>query len=146
MAEMLGLRSRQCGKALILVTAFVVIALSACATMCREGRHEVITVDALQRKMQDSDSFVVLLELESCSACKKLRETCRASNSWKASDVIIVNVEEPEKETLRVRLQTLFPDFQFYPSLYRIERGAVESEFDLSTLEGFEERFEDWVG
>lgn len=88
-------------------------------------------------------SFFLQIELEGCPACEQLKKK-EALLPFELRNVVVVNVDAGKKETSRAKLKSLFPSFEFYPTLFFIRKGEVVSEFDLTTLDQFEKRFPDW--
>lgn len=121
------------------------LAFAALALLIQLGfGSRTISMSELKSKLANNETFIVQIELEGCPACEKLKQAERTLSPGLKNDIVTLVVPRCQKETDRKTLKTLFPSFEFYPSIYAISNGEALSEFDLSTLESFESRFTDW--
>lgn len=105
----------------------------------------VITIEELARMIDSKSSFLVQIELQHCPACSKLRAQERKSPTWNSiDDKYMLYVAAEDKETTRDELKKLLPMFNYYPSLYYIRDSKI-AEFNLDTIDNFEERLSDWI-
>ncbi len=115
------------------------------ATMMSHQNVQQSTLDELHKRINNSDSFIVQIGLENCPACDQLVEKEAQGQWFTQSSPVIVTIRESQKDAVREQLKQLIPSFLYYPSIFYFENGEVKSEFDLSTLDGVEKRYLEWL-
>lgn len=121
--------------------------LLAAALLSIPGKRQgaFISINELERKLDNDETFVLQIELEGCPACDLLHENAKTSTSYRGNKPLIVRIPTGKKEEARTKLHQLIPQFEYYPSIFLISHGSIASEFDLSSLDDFDGRYEQWI-
>lgn len=132
--------------ALLVLAASVALLLMATLLSVHDKKQDVsLSINDLEQMLCNGDTFILQIELEGCPACELLHEKAKASESYRTNEPFILRIPTSKKEEARTKLHQLIPQFEYYPSIFLISRGDAVSEFDLSSLDGFEDRYEQWT-
>lgn len=132
-------------KILLAFTCLLVFA--GCSTSDKKGKIEYTSIETAFEKMDQEDSFLLLISKESCSHCKDME--AMFDDTLKKHDTVIYNVKinESSEDAYNAdiaKLEERLDKPGRTPHTYYIEDGAVKDE-----LVGFSkdtpDKFWDWV-
>lgn len=131
----------------ILLAFVCLLAFTACSSTEKKGKIEYTSIAAAFEKMDNKDSFILLISKDTCSHCEEMNDMF--DDTLKDHDTVIYNVkiDESSEEAYNAdiaKLEERLDKPNRTPHTYYIEDGAVKDE-----LVGFSAdkptKFWDWV-
>lgn len=112
-----------------------------------KGKIEYASIDRVFEKMDQKDTFILLISRESCSHCEALKTML--DDTLKDHDVVLytVQLDESSEEATKKdkeRLGERFEDANLTPHVFYIEKGKVKDDL-LGYTENHPEQFWNWI-
>lgn len=128
-------------KVLMLITMSLVLALTACTPKRDPFEIRSITVDKIEEKMEQKDSFIFVVVRENCPYCKKVEEYIEETKSQHPGVVLYqldttdfeIYKEKEDDDYLRAKTEEgtrfleMAPTFMYTPTFYAVVDGTIQS-------------------
>lgn len=129
---------------MILMCAFT---LSACGASGKGGAIEYVSIDAVIEKLNQKESFILLVSKESCTHCKDLE--AMLDKTLDEHDITIYNIKlnessEDAYDADISKLEEYLDKPGRTPHTYYIDKGVVIDEY-VGYSEGQDKEYWNWV-
>lgn len=115
--------------------------------MLKQGERVLISLEEMEEKMKNKDSFVVVFTQEGCPYCEEfyqLFDEYKKEHPLRIYDVDLTAEKASPEENL-VIIHQYFPAFSKTPGIYYVKKGKLENSLSDSITELTMETFNNWV-
>ena len=113
----------------------------------KEGRIETITLADMKKKMDQNETFTVMLTQTMCHYClafENVLENYLPNHHLVLYNVTLDNEETSPQENLEM-IHEYFPEFRNTPGVYHVEEGKLKSTLQPVKGDISEETLDTWV-
>lgn len=121
------------------------------STKNNPGKMEPVTVEQMQEKIENKESFAIVFTQPKCGYCNEFK--AMLEEYLPTHDVTLLEVSidisamsKDEKTEMLAKINKYFPEMDGTPDLYYVKDGKIEDHFDSNEVYlGEEKNFSDWV-
>lgn len=136
---------------------FMILCISCCLVACSqddsytrdssEGKREFITLSEMGEKIENEDSFVIVLAQSTCGSCNQFNSMAKeylTNHNVTIYEVILDFEETTVDENIEI-INRYFTNFSNTPAIYYVENGKQKDKFELKSSTISEQEFDEWV-
>lgn len=114
----------------------------------KPGTIKEINIDKMVEKIEDEDTFVVMITQSNCEYCKdfhELLDNWLPTHNLTIYEVILDHEENATPNDNLARLRPYFPNFKYTPSVYYVKDGEFVSDLNPQVETITESMLNQWV-